>query len=68
MSQSQRRHNDDRMRRAKSWYEHSLDAQCDDDKFIFLWIAFAASGGAPRWADGSRTHSCGRHRHEPARA
>ena len=27
----------------------------------------AASGGAPRWADGSRTHSGGRHRHEPAR-
>ena len=45
MSQSQRRHNDDRMRRAQSWYEHSLHAQCDDDKFVFLWIAFNAAYG-----------------------
>ena len=45
MSESQQRHNDDRMRRAKSWYEHSLHAQCDDDKFIFLWIAFNAAYG-----------------------
>ena len=45
MSQSQGRHNDDRMRRAKSWHKHSLHAQCDDDKFMFLWIAFNAAYG-----------------------
>ena len=45
MSESQPRHNDDRMRRAKSWHKHSLHAQCDDDKFMFLWIAFSAAYG-----------------------
>ncbi len=33
------------MRRAESWYKHSLDAKCDDDKFIFLWVAFNAADG-----------------------
>ena len=35
----------DRMRRAKSWHKHSLHAQCHDDKFMFLWIAFNAAYG-----------------------
>lgn len=45
MTEFQARHNNDRMRRAESWYKHSLDAKCDDDKFIFLWVAFKAAYG-----------------------
>lgn len=43
---SQRQHNEDRMRRAKSWHERSLRAESDDDRFIFLWIAFNAAYGS----------------------
>ena len=42
---SQRQHNEDRMRRAKSWHERSLRAETDDERFIFLWIAFNAAYG-----------------------
>ena len=45
MTEFQARHNNDRMRRAESWYKHSLDAKSDDDKFIFLWVAFNAAYG-----------------------
>ena len=54
---SQKQHNDDRMRRAKSWRERSDatlsdDRFSDDDRFIFLWIAFnAAYGGEPYGLD-----------------
>ena len=43
---SQTQHNIDRMRRADSWYERSLRAESDDDRFIFLWIAFNAAYGS----------------------
>ena len=45
MSKSQPRHNSDRLRRAKSWHKHSVEAEYDDDKFLFLWIAFNAAYG-----------------------
>ena len=45
MSESQPRHNDDRMRRATSWYKHSLHARSNDDKFMSLWVAFNAAYG-----------------------
>ena len=56
-SVSQKQHNEDRMRRAISWHKRSLCAESDDDRFIFLWIAFnAAYGGEPYGPDisGSR--------------
>ena len=42
---SQRQDNEDRMRRAESWYERSLRVETDDERFIFLWIAFNAAYG-----------------------
>ena len=42
---SQTQHNKDRIRRAESWHERSLRAEADDDRFIFLWIAFNAVYG-----------------------
>ncbi len=41
----QRQHNEDRLRRAKSWHERSQSAVTDDETFIFLWIAFNAAYG-----------------------
>ena len=41
-------HNKDRLRRADSWLRQSENVTSDDEKFIFLWIAFnAAYGGEP---------------------
>ena len=41
-------HNEDRRRRADSWLAQSEKVDSDDEKFIFLWIAFnAAYGGEP---------------------
>lgn len=41
-------HYEHRMRRAKSWHEQSKIAKSDEERFIFLWIAFnAAYGGEP---------------------
>lgn len=41
-------HYEHRMRRAKSWHEQSKKAESDEEKFIYLWIAFnAAYGGEP---------------------
>lgn len=37
--------NKDRMRRARSWLEHSKSAGSPDDEFMFLWIAFNAAYG-----------------------
>ena len=45
-SMSQEQHNKDRMRRADSWHGRSLRAESDDDRFIFLWIAFNAAYGS----------------------
>ena len=42
----QRQHNEDRMRRAKSWHERSEEATSDGERFIFLWIAFNAAYGS----------------------
>ena len=42
----QRQHNEDRMRRADSWLEESKKVTVDDEKFIFLWIAFNAAYGS----------------------
>ena len=43
---SQRRHNEDRIRRAKSWYRRGRRATSSDyDRFIFFWIAFNAAFG-----------------------
>ena len=42
---SQRQHNEDRMRRAKSWHKRNFRAETDDERFIFLWIAFNAAYG-----------------------
>ena len=36
----------DRMRRAESWHARSLRAESDDDRLIFLWIAFNAAYGS----------------------
>ncbi len=48
----QREHNQDRLRRAKSWHQHSKGARCEEDRFLFLWIAFnAAYGGGVLAAD-----------------
>ena len=48
----QRQHNEDRLRRAKSWHERSQSVASDDEKFIFLWIAFnAAYGGGSMIGD-----------------
>ncbi len=41
----QRQHNEDRLRRAKSWLRRSKDAKDDTERFIFLWIAFNAAYG-----------------------
>ncbi len=38
-------HNEDRFRRANSWIEQSKKVKSDDEKFIFLWIAFNAAYG-----------------------
>ena len=43
---SQIQHNIDRMRRADSWHERSRRAESDNDRFIFLWIAFNAAYGS----------------------
>ena len=40
-----RQHNEDRLRRAKSWLRRSKDAKDDTERFIFLWIAFNAAYG-----------------------
>ena len=42
---SQRQHNEDRMRRAWSWHSRSGRAESNEDRFIFLWIAFNAAYG-----------------------
>ena len=42
----QREHNEHRMRRAFSWLERSKGARTDEERFIFLWIAFNAAYGA----------------------
>lgn len=42
---SQREQNTIRMQRAWSWHARSKEAQFDDEKFIFLWIAFNAAYG-----------------------
>ena len=42
----QREHNEHRMRRAFSWLERSKRARIDEERFIFLWIAFNAAYGA----------------------
>ena len=42
----QREHNEHRMRRAFSWLDRSEKAGPDEEKFIFLWIAFNAAYGA----------------------
>ena len=42
---SQRAHNQDRLRRAYSWLHRSEKAEIDDEKFLFLWIAFNAGYG-----------------------
>ena len=42
----QRKHNEHRMRRAFSWLERSKRARTDEERFIFLWIAFNAAYGA----------------------
>ena len=41
----QRQHNEDRLRRADSWYRRSEEATSDAEKFIFLWISFNAAYG-----------------------
>ena len=41
----QREHNKTRMRRAESWLELSKKSESDDEKFIFLWIAFNSAYG-----------------------
>ena len=38
-------HNETRMRRAWSWLKLSRESKTDDEKFIFLWIAFNAAYG-----------------------
>ena len=38
-------HNQDRIRRAESWWRRSVETSSDTDKFIFLWIAFNAAYG-----------------------
>ena len=43
MSQSE--HNTVRLRRADSWLRRSEMAEADEEKFIFLWIAFNAAYG-----------------------
>ena len=43
---SHTQHNMDRMRRAESWHARSLRAESDDDRLIFLWIAFNAAYGS----------------------
>ena len=45
MDVPQRQHNEDRLRRASSWHELSKTAGTDDEKFMFLWIAFNAAYG-----------------------
>lgn len=44
-SPSQRDHNEDRMRRAVSWFDLSLNTETPDEEFIFLWISFNAAYG-----------------------
>lgn len=44
-SPSQRDHNEDRMRRAVSWFDLSLKTETPDEEFIFLWISFNAAYG-----------------------
>ncbi|MCY4653369.1 MAG: HEPN domain-containing protein [Dehalococcoidia bacterium] len=44
-SPSQRDHNEDRMRRAISWFDISLNTETPDEEFIFLWISFNAAYG-----------------------
>ena len=43
---SQREQNETRLRRAESWLELSKKSESDDEKFIFLWIAFNAAYGS----------------------
>ena len=38
-------HNEDRMRRARSWLARSEDVTSGGERFIFLWIAFNAAHG-----------------------
>lgn len=47
----QRQHNEDRLRRARSWHERSQSVASDDEKFIFLWIAFNAAYGGHAMID-----------------
>ncbi len=44
-SPSQQDHNEDRMRRAISWFDLSLNTETPDEEFIFLWISFNAAYG-----------------------
>ena len=42
----QRQHNEDRMRRARTWLERSRQEGTEDvERFVFLWIAFNAAYG-----------------------
>lgn len=41
----QRRHNEDRLRRADSWLRRSEAAGDDTEEFVFLWVAFNAAYG-----------------------
>lgn len=49
---SQRAQNKDRLRRAYSWLHRSEEAETDDERFIFLWIAFNAGYGVELAKDG----------------
>ena len=42
---SQREHNESRIRRAESWLKLSNRSKSEDERFIFLWIAFNAAYG-----------------------
>ena len=41
-----RQHNEDRMRRARSWLDRSEESTSDGERFMFLWIAFNAAYGS----------------------
>lgn len=44
-SPSQQDHSEDRMRRAISWFNVSLNTDTRDEEFIYLWISFNAAFG-----------------------
>ena len=59
---SQGEHNKVRLRRADSWLRRSEMAETDDEKFIFLWIAFNAAYGVELSEPGDDTTESGRFR------